>query len=551
MRVTLLVLSGDPDTARNLLSERLPAAAIQMLTRADIDAVDFRRRLRKLRATNPDVLAVFTERLAWQRGQNAFFVFGSLGGARKTVLFDRHGGWREESHTRSVAASPFRFASEAARSVVAMSAARKKLHSLERAVENESSRIENHHAASHQPRIVYLRSSPGPGTQAGGAASHINGFINAALQLGADVSLISNDEIAGMNSSVSQTIIPPAPVGTTRAAFDIYNNFRFSDRALPEISNQQPDLIYQRYARFSWAGVEAAARMGIPLFLEYNGSEVWVGRYWDRVDKLDLLARFERLNLKAAARILVVSEVERENLLRAGVNNEKLVLNPNGVDVDRFKPGVSGERVRNELGISADEIVVGFVGTFGPWHGVEVLAQAITQMPQHPVMRFVLVGSGALRSRVEDILRERQMMQHVIFTGAISHDRVPLVLDACDILVSPHVPLKDGSAFFGSPTKLFEYMAMGKAIVASRLGQIGEVLAHEETALLVEPGNAGELVRAIQRLSHSRELREQLGAAARREAVAKHTWKQNAQRVLDEYSSVSGRAEANHSLRAV
>ena len=70
------------------------------------------------------------------------------------------------------------------------------------------------------------------------------------------------------------------------------------------------------------------------------------------------------------------------------------------------------------------------------------------------------------------------------------------------------MPLEDGSEFFGSPTKLFEYMAMGKGIVASRLGQIGDVLSDEETALLIEPGNARQLADAILRLSDSRELRE-------------------------------------------
>jgi glycosyltransferase involved in cell wall biosynthesis len=109
------------------------------------------------------------------------------------------------------------------------------------------------------------------------------------------------------------------------------------------------------------------------------------------------------------------------------------------------------------------------------------------------------------------------------------------LLDACDVLVSPHVPLADGSEFFGSPTKLFEYMAMGKGIVASRLGQIGDVLSHEETALLVEPGDARELSEAISRLAKSKDLRERLGAAARRVAVAHHTWEHNARRVLDAY----------------
>jgi glycosyltransferase involved in cell wall biosynthesis len=264
---------------------------------------------------------------------------------------------------------------------------------------------------------------------------------------------------------------------------------------------------------------------------------VWVGRYWDHVGRLGLLERYERLNLKAAARIFVVSEVERRNLLRAGVEDKKIVVNPNGVDAERFQPDIGGERVRGELGIERDETLIGFVGTFGPWHGVLALAEAVKLLRGRARVRFLLVGSGALRAEVERILLEGGVEERVIMTGAIEHGRVPALLDACDVLASPHVPLEDGSEFFGSPTKLFEYMAMGKAIVASRLGQIAEVLKDEETALLVQPGNARELSEAIMRLAASSALREQLGAAARREAVARHTWRHNARRVLDAYRS--------------
>jgi len=82
-------------------------------------------------------------------------------------------------------------------------------------------------------------------------------------------------------------------------------------------------------------------------------------------------------------------------------------------------------------------------------------------------------------------------------------------------------------------------MAMGKGIVASRLGQIADVLADEQNALLIEPGSAQQLADAILRFMKSRELRERLGAAARRAAIERHTWKQNAQRVINEYVSLS------------
>ncbi len=540
LRIVLLVLSGDGERARSALVERYgQQAEIEEIPRAQIETGGMAQRLSVLRALRPDVFAVATERLAWQRGQNAFLLFGALAGARRTIIMDAHDGWREESRARSLVASSSRLAREATISAAALVRAARRLRRLELAVkrhEHLKSRPVKKGAEAIASEIVYLRATPGPGTQLGGAASHINGFIGAALKLGARISLVSNDQIAGLDEDRTPLkVIWPKPVGSTRAAFDIYNNLRFTQGAALEIERAAPDFIYQRYSRFSWAGVEASQKTGRPLFLEYNGSEVWVGRYWDRVGSLGLLERYERLNLRAAARIFVVSEVERRNLLRAGVEDEKIVVNPNGVDAERFQPNIGGESVRAELGIGRDETLVGFVGTFGPWHGVLALAEAIKLMPEDARVRFLLVGSGALRGEVERILREAGVEQRVIMTGAVEHERVPQLLDACDVLASPHVPLEDGSEFFGSPTKLFEYMAMGKGIVASRLGQIGEVLTDEETALLVEPGDARELSEAILRLVNSAQLRERLGAAARREAIARHTWTHNARRVLEAY----------------
>jgi glycosyltransferase involved in cell wall biosynthesis len=108
------------------------------------------------------------------------------------------------------------------------------------------------------------------------------------------------------------------------------------------------------------------------------------------------------------------------------------------------------------------------------------------------------------------------------------------------VLVAPHVPLPDGADFFGSPTKLFEYMAAGKAIVASRLGQIGEVLEHGVTAWMVEPGSVEDLGKALIDVAADPKLRDELGATARREARERHSWQLNARRVIATYSAVGG-----------
>ncbi|HET6854473.1 MAG TPA: glycosyltransferase family 4 protein [Pyrinomonadaceae bacterium] len=541
MKVVLLALSGDLSRWHDKLVQLYPDCSIELISRAEFETGSHIKRLKSLRGLRPDVLAIATERLPWQRGQNLFMVFGALAGAREVLMLDAHGAVVRRSRANLLLGAPVRLGRETLTGANDVAQSRRELVRLEEEVQRTQIATAGGHELRNASRVVYLRSTPGPGTQAGGAASHIKGVVEALETLGVHVEIISNDLIAGLHAAHDRfTIIPPQPGGGSRALFDIHNNLVFTRGAVPLVERAQPDFIYQRYARFSWAGVVAALRTRRPLFLEYNGSEVWVGKHWDRVGSLDLLERYERLNLDAAARIFVVSEVERKNLEARGVGGNKIVVNPNGVDVERFRPGAGGADARRELGFKDDEVVAGFVGTFGPWHGVEKLAEAIKSIPASVPVRFLLVGSGSLHAEVEKRLETERHAGRVIFTGSVGHDRVPALLDACDILVAPHVPLADGSEFFGSPTKVFEYMAMGKAIVASRLGQIGEVLADEETALLVQPGNVGELAAALVKLIESDELRESLGARAREIAEREHTWKHNAQRVLDAYNAFTG-----------
>lgn len=537
MKTVLLVLGGDPGRAREWLLKKYPGAGIEQISREQLEAAAPLARFRALRSLRPDIFAVVTERLGWQQGQNLLLMFGAIGGAREVILFDSFGTELRESRMRVLLRAPFRLAQEAGVSWQALRRARRELARSEYQVaqrEFDARKLRSN--AGEGLRITYLRTTPAAGTEFGGATTHTVGFIKGAISSGTLASVISNDQIAGLDElRVTMKLIEPDSLGLTRAAFDLRNGMLFTDRAAAEIEQQPPDFIYQRYSRFNWTGVEASLRSGRPLFLEYNGSEVWMAKHWGRLRQGDLLERCERLNLVAAARIFVVAEVERQNLIQSGVPLEKIIVNPNAVDVEEFRPGVGRDAVRNELGIGDEEILAGFVGTFGPWHGVLTLAEAITMLPEDCGIRFLLVGTGMLHGKVQRIISEAGGREKVIFAGQVDHRRVPALLDACDILLSPHVTMTDGSEFFGSPTKLFEYMSMGKGIVASRLGQIAEVLTNEETALLVEPGNARQLADAVLRLSESRELRGRLGAAARRAAVERHTWKQNAARVLDTY----------------
>jgi len=150
-----------------------------------------------------------------------------------------------------------------------------------------------------------------------------------------------------------------------------------------------------------------------------------------------------------------------------------------------------------------------------------------------PEVRFLFVGEGVERAATEAVFKEGGGAGAAVFTGLVPQAEGPQLLAAADVLAAPHVPNPDGTRFFGSPTKLFEYMAMGRGIVASRLEQIGEVLEHERTALLVPPGDEAALARAIVRLIDDERLRARLGLAARSRVMERHTWQANARALLE------------------
>ena len=128
-----------------------------------------------------------------------------------------------------------------------------------------------------------------------------------------------------------------------------------------------------------------------------------------------------------------------------------------------------------------------------------------------------------------------------VLAGLVPQDDAPLYLAASDVLVSPHVPNADGSPFFGSPTKLFEYMAAGKTIVASDLDQIGDVL-RGGLAILVRPGDEADLARGLREAVASPGLRAELGARARARVLERYTWGHHVDAVLEALARVTRRA---------
>ncbi|MBM3254443.1 MAG: glycosyltransferase family 4 protein, partial [Candidatus Omnitrophica bacterium] len=316
-------------------------------------------------------------------------------------------------------------------------------------------------------------------------------------------------------------------------------NSRFVRNTLKIAAKTKPDIIYQRYNILNYSGVTLARHLKIPFILEIHSFATWTRQHWSRTKGrfLRSIHNVEMLNLKAADLLIVVSEPLRKDLINLGIDEKKILVNPIGVDPQKFNPEVEAELrtqgLKRQLKIGSDKVIVGFAGSFGPWHGIPELTEAIYEiLSKHLCSNacFLLIGDGQYRADTEKKLRN---YENVIFTGQVPYTEIQYYLAFCNILVVPNNPPMHGKEFFGSPTKMFEYMAMGKAIVASNLGQIGLVLENSKTAILVEPGNIRELINGILMLVKDGNLRENLGKNARKKVIAEHTWKENTKRVME------------------
>ena len=224
-------------------------------------------------------------------------------------------------------------------------------------------------------------------------------------------------------------------------------------------------------------------------------------------------------------------------LIEKGVEPDNILVNPNGVDPEIYSPKIDGSDIRHQYNLE-NKMVIGFIGTFGKWHGAEVLAHAFGLLIQkHPQyrdkIRLLMIGDGHTLPQVQKELEVYGVTRECILTGIVPQEEGPAHLAACDLLASPHVPNTDGTPFFGSPTKLFEYMAMEKGIIASDLDQIGEVLEHDHTAWMVKPGDAESLMFGLKAMIDDPDKSKRLGEAARREVIAKYTWREHTRKIIE------------------
>ena len=377
-------------------------------------------------------------------------------------------------------------------------------------------------------RILYHHRTMGEGAE----GIHVRSIVEALRAAGHEVrvsALVGEPTVEQSVVPKSQRrwlgirrFIPDACYELAEIAYNVVGRIKL-ERAIRAF---HPDAIYDRYNTYSTAAVSAARFHHIPAILEVNAPLAL-----ERMDieylplRLPRLARwFERRIFMAASHVLVVSSPLKRYLeTEFRVPSDHITVVPNGADPAAFAPDVSARRrLREKLGLD-DKFVIGFVGNARPWHGLELLVDALARLNGSlPNAHLLIVGGGSSLPAIKALIAARGLEAHVTISGEVPHREVKPYVAAMDVAVSPR------ATFYASPLKIVEYMAMGKAVVAPDMENIRDLISHEESALLFAPEDVASLTECLKRLAGDADLRERLGNSARARVVTKRNWAANA-----------------------
>lgn len=402
-------------------------------------------------------------------------------------------------------------------------------------------------------KVLYLNPDRGiPVLGDKGASVHVREFTTAAAKLGHEVLLacatLGNGNpppparIACIEYNVSDVELHAACSGLglpesalsdlalrreiTRLAYDR----TLSARVLAHLANTgfRPDVVYERHALLHRAGIRIATRLGVPRLLEVNAPLVEEQRRF-RGLRLENESRVaEEESYRGADAIVAVSAAVAEHVGRVLGSDRTVHVLTNGVDLVRFGKHDGGDALREQFGIGTAP-VLGFVGSFKPWHGMMFLLEVFRAIVEiRPEVRLIAVGDGpeleAIRTRVTAWGLDR----HVILPGRVPHDEIPAWIDAMDVSVAPYLPHPD---FYFSPLKIIESMAAGRPVVAPRIGQIPQLIRDQITGRLYAPGDQIDCALALLDLIDAPDQRCSMGRTAELDA-ANHSWSHTVEQAL-------------------
>lgn len=311
-----------------------------------------------------------------------------------------------------------------------------------------------------------------------------------------------------------------------RIPYYVLRSIMHTLRILRLARNERFDVIYERSSRSSLAGTAAAWILRIPLVLEVNDQHC------------------QPLSVRIAKKIVTPAKS-----MIARDMQDKVVALEWGVNTEMFHPFVDGEAIRHKYGITMRRVVV-FVGSGLPWHGLqEIVAAAPMVLEQFREAIFLIVGGGSEIREWERVVQERGWSTWFHFTGPIGYDSVPAHVAAAEIALAPYNSglAKEQRHQFASPLKVLEYMASGKALIATKVGNIRQTVKDGFSGLVISEGSPHALAEAIIRLLKDSKLRQMLGQQARAVVEGKFSWRRHCvvlRELFAESANLSSREKA-------
>ncbi len=302
---------------------------------------------------------------------------------------------------------------------------------------------------------------------------------------------------------------------------------RVYTKKLEEVTRREkPDFLVEEFTPFHKSAVTVGEKLGIPVIID-DIPPTWEGEvYFERTLKR-LVRKIEKEVFVKALGLIAVSGYLKEFIHNTGIPYEKIHIVHNGTDCQRFHPGISGDNIRQEYGLN-NKLVIGFVGGFLPYHGVDILLKAAQiALPDIPDLHLLLVGDGITRPKVETLVEQSPLQGRVTFTGKVPNANVPQYIAAMDITTMPH------SNVYGSPMKIIEYMAMGKPTIAPGFSPIQEIITDGKNGFLFSPQDEIAFAKILVEIAHNPSLQQAVGQEARKTILEDFTWVKQAQRIVN------------------
>lgn len=372
-----------------------------------------------------------------------------------------------------------------------------------------------------------------------GQITHIEEMVSALRAQGHEVRLVGpmvHESDTGQGGSAGwvgtlKRLLPGALYELAEAcyAFVVYRRLR---RAVAEF---KPDVIYERYALYQPAGVWVSRRTGVPLLLEVNAPYAIARRKYGNLRLGWLADRFERYTFCGAARVFPVTQVLGDILQRMGVQATRIRVVPNGINPHDFESLPDQATAKARRGLTG-RTVIGFIGFVREWDRLDRVLDWLATCPAEEAVTLMIVGDGPVRAELEAQAARLGISDRLYFTGVVPRSAVPAEAACFDIaLQTALVP-------YASPLCLFEYMALGKAIVAPDQPNHHEVLARDVDCVMYQPEAPGSLEAALATLLSNPQRRALLGQEASQTLSRRQFhWDGNASRVVAEAQALTAR----------